>query len=396
MLNFNKNDLKRLLCAALTIIFLVLPLTSCSQNSERSSVGKVGEFDVAYDELYYLATSYKKGLAEKYGDSDTLEGEEYDAFEAELRATVYENIIANHAILTLCAREGLTLEDSGLDARVDTYVDNVVRTNFGGSKSEYRAALHEYGMTDRYVRFVAAVDLLYSDLMTKLLEEGRLVDDDSEMEEIIKRDFICTWHIMIANDEGDDVEANRALAEEALRKYNNGTMSMYELIGSKYNEDFSLTTLDGFYFTKGSMEKEYEDAAFALEVGEISDVVESKGVNAAGERVSCFYLIKRLELDDEYITKNFYELEEAYRDAAVNGMLDAVKAELEFVPNEYCESLILSYLAAPSKDYTELSVIIAACLVIVILVVVTLVVRRRRVKKALIKAKKTDTGEENK
>jgi len=370
----------KLISIILSLLLLSAVLISCGSASKALSVvGKVGEFDVSYEELYFLSVNYAEGLEAKYGEYSSLDEAEKAAFDAELETFVYENIVTNHAILTLCKKHGLTLDAEGLDERVDKYVENMIATEFGGSESEYKKSLAEYGITAHYVEFTAAVDLLYSDLLVKFLEDGTIADDDSEVLSIINEEFICTWHIMIANDKGDDVEENRALIEEALRKYNNGTMSMYELIGSNYNEDFSIP-FEGNYITRGQAEKEYEDAAFDLDVGEISGVVESYGVTASGQKVPCFYLIKRLPIDPEYVKANFYELEQIYRGGIMAGMLDEVRETLTFEPNDYCKSLALSSLEVPSTLNVTVIVIAAVASVIALAAVIVVAIKKKKTK----------------
>ncbi len=377
-----KTRFIKLISIFFALLLLSATLVSCQSNKALTVVGKVGEFEVRYEELYFLSVGYAEGLEAKYGEYSSLDAAEAAKFDGELRELVYENIVTNHAILTLCKEYGLTLDAEGLDKRIDKYVDSMVATEFDGSRSDYKRSLEAYGMTENYVEFTAAVDLLYADLLTKLLEDGVIADDDAEVLSIIENEFICTWHIMVANDEGDDVDANRALIEEAARKYANGTMSMYDLIGSNYNEDFSVP-FEGNYFTKGYAEKEYEDAAFALEIGEISDVIECRGINANGQKLSCFYLIKRLPLDMEYIKTYFYELEEIYRDGIMAAKLDEVRDTLEFEPNEYCQSLSLSSLDAPKTLSTALIIVSVAASLVVLVVVVIIIAKKK--KNALIK-----------
>lgn len=378
------NKLKGI-CLLLALLLVCGTLFGCSSRPIKASeqqlrtVGSVGEYDVAYEELYFLAKSYRDALTVKYGEYSELDADTAKRFDEELRENVYSGIISNYAILTLCDSEGVELDEKELEKRVQKYVDSKIATDFGGSRSEYRKSLKEYGITDSYFRFNAKVDLLYSDLLTSLLQNGKIVEDDAEVMEIIKSEFVRTWHIMISNDEGDDVAANRARAEEALAKYKDGSMKMYQLIGSTYNEDYSLTTLDGFYFTKGSMQKEYEEAAFALEIGEMSDVVESRWVDMNGESRSCFYLIQRLELEDEYINSNFVELESKYRDATVYEMLEGVKEKLSFFPNEYASSLNLTTLEAPRESSSTLvAVIIAVCALAVVGGAVVLIMKNKK------------------
>ena len=371
----------KLISIIFVLVMLAGALTSCgSPVKAKTVVGKVGEFEVRYEELYFLSVNYAQILDARYGEYSTLDEQARAAYDAELCELVYENVVTNHAILTLCKKYGLTLDSEGLDERVDKYVENMIATEFGGSRSDYKNSLSEYGMTENYVEFTAAVDLLYSDLLTKLLEDGTIPNGDDEVISIINEDFICTWHIMVANDEGDDIAENRALIEEALKKYNDGKMSMFELIGSKYNEDLSVP-FEGNYIARGHADKEYENAAFALEVGEISGVVESRGVTANGDRVSCFYLIKRLPIDMDYVKANLYELKEIYYDGVMASMLDEVRATLSFEPNEYCKSLTLTSLDEPRTLNTAVIVIAAVTSVAAVASVVIIVVRKK--KKAL-------------
>ena len=266
----------------------------------------------------------------------------------------------------------------------------MIETEFG-SKSEYKKNLKEYGLTDRYVRFTAALDLIYSDLLVKLVDEGKIEDDNDKVAEIIKEEFVRTWHIMVSNDKGESVEDNRAKAEEALSKYRDGSMSMYKLIGSVYNEDLSITDLDGLYFTRGSMAEEYEDAAFALEVGEISDVIEASGVNSSGESVRGFYIIQRLEIEDDYVKNNLPSLKEKYHDAVMYSMLEDERATLKFEPNDFTKSLDLALAEAPATAASALTVAVIVLIVVVLAggaAAALIIVKKKKSKKAALPAKK--------
>lgn len=358
------NKATRLLSLLLACLLLTALLSSCrsapikSSEEATQSVGNVGGYEVPYEELYFLASSYKLSLESRYGEYSSLTEAQAREFEDELRRTVYSNITANYAILTLCADSGLT-PDAETDERVQSYIDSLIESDFDGSRGDYKKWLKEYGLTDNYLRFTARVDLLYSDLMTKYLADGVISDDDAYISDKIENEFVRTWHIMIANDAGDDISANRAKAEEALAKLRDGSADMYTLIGSSYNEDFTLTTLDGYYFTRGSMDESYENAAFSLDINGISDVVEGYGENASGDRVSCFYIIQRLELDEDYVNLNFQTLKKAYQDAVMSSMLESTKSDLEFIPNEFGASLALSTAEAPKAYVPVVGIVIS-------------------------------------
>lgn len=342
MLSFIKKKASRAIALALVLIISLSALSSCASTKDKRVVGKVGDYEVYYEELYFLTTSYKGGLEAKYGEYSSLDAENAKKFDDELRELVYSNITTNYAILSLCADNGLTLDGDGLDQRVDEYIDDLISFSFGGKKREYKRSLKEFGLTDHYVRFTAAVDILYSDLQTKLLENSEIEQDDDKIRQIVKDEFARTWHIMIFNDLGDSVEDNRAKADEALSKCRSGAMSMYKLIGSAYNEDLSIADLDGIYFARGGLDEAYEAAAFALEVGEVSDVIEVTATNPQGQTVGAFCIMQRLEIEDEYITENIVELKQKYVDSKIFTMLEEKEQTLVFTPNDFTETLVIS------------------------------------------------------
>ena len=381
---------RRVLSILLACFFVLSSLCSCTSSVDgEKKVGKVGEYEVLYDEFYFLASSYKEGLEAKYGEYEKLGADDVKKFDDELRELVYSNIVTNYAILALCADNGLTLDAEDLDDRVDEYIKNMIESEFG-SKSEYKNNLKEYGLSDRYVRFTAAVDILYSDLLSELLKKGEIEDDEEKVKEIVKKEFVRTWHIMISNDAGEDVEANRAKAEEALAKYRDGSMSMYKLIGSSYNEDLSISDLDGLYFTRGSMTKEYEKAAFELEVGEVSDVFEAPATNAMGETVTGFYVIQRLEIEDEYVEKNLASLMSDYHDSVMYSMLESKRGTLEFEPDEYAKSAGLASLESPSSSSVATIVVFAVitCVAAAGVAIAVVMILKSKKKKALVQKKK--------
>ncbi len=369
---------RRIISLLLVLVFLVMSLSSCAPTKTKT-VGNVGEYEVLYEELYFLAFSYKAGLEAKYGEYEKLDESKAKQFADELRELVYSNIVTNYAILSLCKEEGLTLKSDGLVKRVDDYVEKFIATEFKSDKTAYKDSLKQYGMTEHYFRFVSSVDILYSDLMTKLLENSEVVNDNQKMKDIVKGEFARTWHIAVINDEGESIEQNRAKAEAALAKYRDGSMSMYKLIGSQYNEDISITDLDGVYFARGSMDESYEEAAFALDVGEVSDVIETAGA---------FYVIQRLEIEDAYVEKNLYDLKEKYIGSVIYEKLEKKKTELKFEPNEFAEGLDIASLEEPGTNGLVIALALGGLALVIAGAVVTVILVKRRRTRALVEGKK--------
>jgi len=84
-------------------------------------------------------------------------------------------------------------------------------------------------------------------------------------------------HILIKVTESRDEEAAKALAQDIRERALKGTTSFAEL-AVEFSEDSSVTTNSGDlgYFARGQMVKPFADAAFSLQIGEISEPVRTQ------------------------------------------------------------------------------------------------------------------------
>ena len=393
-----KNVFIKGITLILVVVMLATSFVSCESQAIKSNkdalkvVGTVGEYEVTYEELYFLAHTYSDFLNATYGvDAATSDkkitvkedGEEIEVvlseyYAEELNELICENIVSNYAVLTLADKAGLSLDSKEMKEKIQASVDAYIENDFDGKRSEYKKWLKSEGITDNYVRFTLGVDLLYSELVTEYLKTGVISDDNDYVDEYIKSEFVRTWHIMISNEDGSS--DNYARAEAALDMIRSGEKTMYKMIGSKYNDDLTPGTLDGYYFTKGTMDEAYEKAAYALEIGEVSDIVASVG-EVNGRTIDCYYIIQRLELDNDYIVKNFDTLKSDYYISVVYDMVEKLQSSLKFNFNEYGSSLELLSLKAPSTTDPVIvlvvgSVVVAA--IMITLVSITIVVKKKR------------------
>ncbi len=370
---FNKGykSIAKLMCAVLALIFVGMPLVGCKSRKLTPnkqallSVGHVGNYDVPYEEFFYLASLY---------NTDTRS-------EEEVRALINENIVTNYAILTLCDRLGVSVDQKELDNAVQTELDGIIDEEFGGKRKNYIDSLEKLSMTDHYVRFTLRTDLLYSQAQTALSETGEMYTEEAKIIDYIKQNFIRTWHVMIADNKGDNASENIAEAQSVLSDLRANKTDIYQLTKNGTNEDI-LMPFEGYAFARGTKDKAYEDAAFALRIGEYSDVVTFKSELANGEYVDCHYIIERLSMDDEYIDENYSSLYDAYRSAFIALKLEEVKEELEFIPNDYALSLDIKNL--PSIDVgtdVGLIIIISVCFMVVVIATVALIIIVKHCKK---------------
>lgn len=330
---------KRLLSVLLIIAIASSLLVSCSNKDKlnKTAVGQVGGYDVYYEELRWMTMQYKDLLASTYGKDIWKNKDTAEQYRAELESMVYSNIIANYAILTLCDQDILKLNgvkfidinSDEIQSLVEDYVNDTIKE--AGSRSEYNKSLEKNYLTDSLYRFICGVDICENMLFKYYCELTIIDDSDDAAMDYIYENFIRTVHIYIQNDAKDNVENNRKLAEAVRLKLLAGE-DINQLV-SNYSEDRYMASEDGYYFTHGQYSKTYEDAAFALEMNGVSEVLET---------YSGFYVIKRLPLDDVYILSHFLsELKDQYLIAVFDKEINECKKNLVFVPNEFGKSLDL-------------------------------------------------------
>ena len=366
-----KNVKLKFLTAFLALTFILTSLISCggaksvtdgaeSTEEELRVVGTVGKYEVSFDEYRYVVLSCKDIMAAKYGEDIWKDEATAATYEDELLKMVSERITANYAVLTLCDEYGYTDALSNKDAikTVNMQIEELLcmyaytfgiavevsEKGDGTLKYKYEAGgidkvykyfredlAYEY-LTERVMRLTLGVEYSFERLMTILTTEKDLViyrSDDIE-EFMYSDNFICTRHVFVQNDPGESIDENRQKAETVLDMYREGA-TMDSLIGGKYNDDVT-TSYFGAYFTRGEMDKAYEDAAFALEVGQVSGIVET----ADG-----FYIIERCEKNTEYMIQNFETFADQITYAIINDMVRTRQAELKIELNEYGSSLVL-------------------------------------------------------
>jgi foldase protein PrsA len=335
------NKAKRILSLilSLTMVLSSVLLFSCSDKKQNEKiVGTVGGYEVKYEEYRWLTLQFKDRLEETYGEGIWDNEESAAKYLPELQNAVHTSILANYAVLTLCDELNKNTGDSSKFIDINGEEETRITNNYInetidelGSRAAFRQALKKNYMTEELYRFITGIDVCESILFNYYCSLGLIDDSYDAGIKYIEENFIRTVHVYIENDKGESVEANRTLANAIREKLLAGE-KMSDLI-AKYGEDSYISAENGYYFTHNTYSEAYEKAAFALEVDQISEVVET---------YSGFYVIQRLELDTGYILLNYNsKLKNQYLLAEFDKYLEECKATLTFEPNEYGKSLDL-------------------------------------------------------
>ena len=327
----------RLLCTVLALVLACTCLAACSaarpikpSKQDTQVVAVCGGQDILYDELRYITLAYRDELCARYGDNIWTDSALIEKYLPLLTDHVAESLKINAAIVDLCAEFNIDIESADIQDAVQSEMDATVQTL--GGRSAYKKMLEQLYMTDRFVRYSYAADLCESLLCKTLIEAELIVGSELDFVEYAMNDEItcATYQIYIGNDEGDDIEANRQKAEEVRDLIQGGT-DITELIGSSYNEDVSAPSIP-YYFMKGEYELAYEQAAFALEIGEVSDVIEGE---------SGFYVIVRQPLKESQFVANLTEMYQRYQYLEIESLLAEHRSAMTLEWTEYGSSIDL-------------------------------------------------------
>ncbi|NIM03874.1 hypothetical protein GTN66_07005 [bacterium] len=158
-----------------------------------------------------------------------------------------------------------------------------IRKRFG-TEEEYNQELVRQGLSEGKFREQVKEQLMVIKLIDQEIKAKVVSPTDSEIEnfykqnesEMVEPEQVRARHILIKVDENTDKKKALKRIRDILREVKKGETSFAEL-AKKYSEGPSAPRGgDLGFFIRGQMVRKFEEAAFALKVGEISDVVETE------------------------------------------------------------------------------------------------------------------------
>lgn len=329
---------KRSLCLLICFALLTLSLLSCSSTSkpikpseqDLKVVATCEGVDIYYEELRYVTMVYKEDLAYRYGDTIWEDATLTEKYLPQLMQKVTEALKINCSIVAMAKTFQIDVNEQAILDEVQARIDETVATI--GKRRDYINMLKSLYMTDHFVRYSLATDICEREMVYAMMDLDLIIESEKDFLPYALDDenYCATYHIFIGNDAGDSVDVNRQLAEQVHEMMVEGK-KIEELIGSKFNEDTSEGKVP-YHFTRGEMDLAYEEAAFALEIGQFSGVVECD---------EGFYIISRQPLDEAHITANVTKLLQSYQYAQVEALLTDYRYKIEVEWNDYGKSIDL-------------------------------------------------------
>ena len=311
---------KKSAALAAGLLSLTLLFTGCgnagleSTKEELTPVMTIGDYEVPYELYRYVAMNYKRQYEAGLDETAAAElwlGDAGKALLEELEAETTATLKNLYVTLSLAETYNLTPDSALVNESVATRMDEIYES-YENDTDAYLESLTPYYMNDSVYRFLIQDEVLTEELFYAMLNSGDILSDEEELRKLIESDaFIRIKQILIASDNGNSADENRALAEDIHDRLEKG--GDFDALLKEYGEDlYMFNNDDGYYIIRGNRYEAFEDAAFALDVGEFSDVVETE----AG-----FSILMRFEKEDAYLNARFDDLCQEYFDSAYNALL---------------------------------------------------------------------------
>lgn len=212
-----------------------------------------------------------QGLKENFG-SRVLELKDFEA--ARLKDLIEKNAVqlAEKNLLleeTIKAKSAVTIEE--LNAALNDQYTRV------GGEEKYLEILEGQGLDIAFVKRNLEEELKIRQFLDEKLAGMTQITEEEIQQEYNKDKTASVRHILLltqGKNDSEKVEAHKKM-EELLARARKG--EDFAALAKEYSEDPGSKEKGGLYedFERGKMVKPFEDAAFSVPVGEISDIVET-------------------------------------------------------------------------------------------------------------------------
>ena len=305
--------MKRIIAFILICIMIAGALSGCgyaSSAEEREPVFSLLGFDVPYEvyRFYVMTAKVEHGLLDEEGNTVTTDAE----LLAKAEKTAMDSICNLYAALYVAEQYGMHVDDEFVVKEAERYFDSLKATY--ESESDFREDMQAAYMNKSVVMLVYSAEYLQNEAYARALEDGSIDRSKEALRAFFASDeLIRVKHILLqpsvftnAKDMANTAHA-KALAAESFDE----VFDLYKKSGI-YTEER--------YVARGETLESFEDAAFALAVGELSPVVQT----SAG-----YSILMRYEKDPAILEEEWESFEEKYCVYCFNRFLEEAKEAID-------------------------------------------------------------------
>ncbi|MBS4219779.1 peptidylprolyl isomerase [Bacillus sp. FJAT-49711] len=206
----------------------------------------------------------KREIVANVGGEKITQAELNDALVKQYGQNTLNSMIEKKVIELEAKKEKISISDKEKQKEMDSYVEQY------GGKDAFEAALQQSGITkknieEEVVQYLSIKKMLEPKI--KITEDEMKKYFDENKDSFDEKEQVQASHILVEDEKK---------AEEVEKKIKEG--KDFAELAKEYSTDTGSAENGGDlgYFAKGKMVKEFEDAAFSMEIGDISDPVKSE------------------------------------------------------------------------------------------------------------------------
>ena len=315
--------MKKCLSALMALIMLVTLLTGCSQNAEQPQT-ELETPTVQASGIFYELTGVAPETTVMTVSGVEISAEEYLYWVSYLCASIEYNIISYNAYYGMYAdlvnedstlnwdgefQDGMTLAEyvveeaeatiefyTAIELMAQKYNCGLDSNDLASLATDLNAAIEELGSQEAFDAYLAKLGIcqetfqdlasskyLFDNLLLLVLEEGT---DLYLAPENYNKYATYADHILLMTIDSTsgkplsatELATRKQTIEDLLAQLqaSDDMLTLFDELADQYSEDTGRAeNPDGYVFTPGTMVASFEDAAAALEPGQISGVVES-------------------------------------------------------------------------------------------------------------------------
>ena len=222
-----------------------------------------------------LNNEYRQVLKQKGITEEDIPADQVTTFKKEL----LDSLINQELLFQECQKSNISIAEESVNDSLSK-----VKENFE-SEEQYQSALKDANIKESELSSRIRETLAINELVDEKISRNVVVTDeeaqvyyDEHPDSFQRTEKVRASHILVKVDENAG-EAKKVAAREKIENIRRRVMAGEDFAQlAKENSDCPSSSEGGElgYFERGKMVQEFEDAAFALEPGEVSDVVQTQ------------------------------------------------------------------------------------------------------------------------
>lgn len=260
-----------------------LSLVACKQKDLNEAVADVNGTKITLGQYEFMLKMNKASVESTIGGAEGWEQKDQSGqiYKDKYKTLVLDQMINTELLAQNAEKEGIKVTDKEIQS---SYNDLKTYVN---SDEQIKKSAEDLGISDDFLKEQAKLSLLIQKSQEKFYSEEKV--SDSEMKKYYdehideyKKDEVEASHILIKTTDDQnkplpEAEQKKAKekAEKVLKEVKAG--GDFAELAKKYSQDPGSAANGGALgaFGKGMMVKEFEDAAFGMEPGQVSNLVKT-------------------------------------------------------------------------------------------------------------------------